>query len=235
MEKNKYYPIGCEHKFENGLTAYTLIKESKGNFPEPFKIVHQICSLCSTINVIGYRGKEHIDETIHICIPEHLNYIIKYCNFMNVPSNSYKLLAENAADVFAIVNPLLSENELLSLGTHFSESTRREELINIVSALFWYNDYLKGETPKNDGPTKKQVDQANRLINNVLSKYYEQKEEEKEDRLSMARWCYRHNWTYDSVNETWENLVTTEKNISSDELLLIYEQQVVKSSKSDED
>ena len=73
---DEYNPIGCEHKWPNGLSAWMFQSERSGSGPEMNECVgYQVCANCGEIRIVGYKwdGKsnhtDRFNEIIHIHHP----------------------------------------------------------------------------------------------------------------------------------------------------------------------
>lgn len=83
----EFYPIGCDHKKPNGLSAMHFLSESSGSscFQQERLFV---CMKCGDISVSGQYadGKNHFDYTGHVIIRECIAAIVRQAAFFNEQS-----------------------------------------------------------------------------------------------------------------------------------------------------
>lgn len=95
MTDPEYNPLSCNHKKDNGFSAYDLLSHSSGSGPEwmrEFNLL--VCLKCGEIKVSGKNlvdGKiEHFSEEFSIYYPDAVAAIVKNCNYMNSETEGYK-------------------------------------------------------------------------------------------------------------------------------------------------
>lgn len=89
--EQEYNPLACDHKKQNGFSAFELLSHSSGNVPTPnYEENVLVCLLCGEVRVSGKHGDHKFfsfDFSIHY--PDAVAAIVKYCNYMNQETEGY--------------------------------------------------------------------------------------------------------------------------------------------------
>lgn len=81
----EYDPIGCEHKKQNGLSAWMFQSEFNSSLGGncAHKVVVSVCGKCGELKIWGHHDGNHFHEEFSIDHPDAIAAIVKQANWIN--------------------------------------------------------------------------------------------------------------------------------------------------------